>query len=385
MTIHKIEDIIEDIQQGKMVVMMDDEDRENEGDLIMAAEKVTPAHINFMMHHARGLVCLPLAKAHCERLQLPLMVRDSYSNFMANFTISIEAAKGVTTGVSAQDRAHTILTATKPEACAQDISQPGHVFPIMAQPGGVLVRAGHTEASVDLARLAGCHESAVICEVLNEDGTMARRPQLEQFAKTHGLKLGTIADLIRYRLKTEPTLKEISRTPLPTSFGRFDLVVFQDVISLQSYRAIVCGKPQKQNPAWVRVHLQDPLLDIPFTQWGSKERWTLDKSLQWIAKAGEGAVVLLEQPSQPTDVLLERILALTSTTETKLPETVKEEWRLIGVGSQILSLLGFGKIRLLGPKKHYCALSGFDLEVVEYLPFNSQLLHRREHHGAEVT
>ncbi|MBS0287415.1 MAG: 3,4-dihydroxy-2-butanone-4-phosphate synthase [Proteobacteria bacterium] len=210
MTIHAIEDIIEDIRQGKMVVMMDDEDRENEGDIVMAAAKVTPWHINFMVRFARGLVCMPLIKSHCEQLGLGLMVPNSYSNFMANFTVSIEASQGVTTGISAHDRAHTILTAIHPEAKPSDISQPGHVFPIMAQTEGVFARQGHTEASIDLACLAGHFPAAVICEVLNEDGSMARRPQLEEFVKQHGLKLGTIQSLIDYRKKREATLKRTS-------------------------------------------------------------------------------------------------------------------------------------------------------------------------------
>lgn len=200
MTIHQIEDIIEDIRQGKMVVMMDDEDRENEGDIILAAEKVTAEHINFMIRFARGLVCLPLTKIHCEALRLPMMVSNNHSKFGTNFTVSIEAAFGVTTGISAQDRAHTILTAVAPHAKPEDLVHPGHIFPIMAQPGGVLVRAGHTEASVDLTRLAGLRPAAVLCEILNEDGTMARRPELEIFAKKYDLKIGTIAALIQYRL-----------------------------------------------------------------------------------------------------------------------------------------------------------------------------------------
>lgn len=204
MTIHSIEEIIEDIRKGKMVVMMDDENRENEGDIIMAAEKVTPAHINFMARYGRGVICLPLSKAHCEKMHLPLMVANqTQTRYGANFTLSIEAAHGVTTGVSVQDRAHTILTAVCKNAKPADIIQPGHIFPLMAQPGGVLARAGHTEASVDLAQLAGLAPAAVICEVLNEDGTMARRAELEQFAKTHHLKLGTIASLIEYRNSVE--------------------------------------------------------------------------------------------------------------------------------------------------------------------------------------
>ncbi len=208
MTIHTIEDIIADIRQGKMVVMMDDEGRENEGDIVMAAQCVTPWHINFMTRYARGLVCLPMSQSHCEKLGLPLMVPNSYSKFMANFTVSIEAAVGVTTGISAQDRAHTILSVARLDAKPSDISMPGHVFPIMAQEEGVFARQGHSEASVDLAKLAGLFPAAVICEVLNEDGSMARRPQLEEFVKTHGLKLGTIESLIDYRKKSEATLKE---------------------------------------------------------------------------------------------------------------------------------------------------------------------------------
>jgi 3,4-dihydroxy 2-butanone 4-phosphate synthase/GTP cyclohydrolase II len=370
MTIHHIEEIIDDIRQGKMVVMMDDENRENEGDLIMAAAKVTPWHINFMMRYARGIVCMPLAKGHCEQLRLPLMVPDSYSNFMANFTVSIEAATGVTTGVSAQDRAHTIQVAIQPDAKPADISQPGHVFPIMAQPGGVLVRAGHTEASVDLAQLAGFGPASVICEVLNEDGTMARRPQLEKFTQEHGLKLGTIADLIRYRLKREPTLKEIARKPYPTRFGHFEFIVFEDVITQQNHFALLCGKPQKQRTAMVRVHLNDRLLDMPFAQWGSTERWSIEAAMQKIAAHGEGVIVLLEQPPLQDKHLIERLELLSG----QAPEATSkiEEGRLIGVGSQILSLLGLSKICVLGTKKHYCALSGFDLEVVEYQPFVSK-------------
>ncbi len=208
MTIHAIEDIIEDIRQGKMVVMMDDEGRENEGDIVMSAQSISAWHINFMATHARGLICLPLIKSHCEQLNLKLMVPDSYSNFMANFTVSIEASQGVSTGICAKDRAHTILTAINPLAKPSDISMPGHVFPIMAQEEGVLARQGHTEASVDLAKLAGHFPAAVICEVMNEDGTMARRAQLEQFVERHGLKLGTIESLIAYRQKRETTPKE---------------------------------------------------------------------------------------------------------------------------------------------------------------------------------
>lgn len=358
MAIHSIEEIIEEIRQGNMVVMMDDEARENEGDVIMAAQKVTPEHINFMARYARGLVCLPLPKAHCEHLRLPLMVADNYSKFGTNFTVSIEAAHGVTTGISAQDRAHTILAAVNAAAKPEDIVQPGHIFPIMAQEGGVLVRAGHTEASVDLARLAGLTPAAVLCEILNEDGTMARRPELELFAKKHHLKLGTIASLIQYRLAREPTLKETKRVPFPTAFGEFTLVVFQDVILQQIHFALMYGKPQKNQAALVRVHLHDPLSDIPGAKWGSKESWSLEAALSQVADEGVGAVVLLQQ-SLSVEERLESVQSQGT--------SQGENWRLIGAGSQILSLLGFGKIRLLGAKKHYCALSGFGLEVTEFI------------------
>ena len=344
-------EIIEDIRQGKMVVLMDDEDRENEGDVVMAAEKVTAAHINFMARYARGLICLPLSPEHCERLRLPLMVRDNNARFKTNFTVSIEAAEGVTTGISAQDRAQTILTAVSPEAKPEDLVQPGHIFPIMAQPGGVLVRAGHTEATVDLARLAGLQPAAVLCEILNDDGTMARRDQLAIFAKTHGLKQGTIADLIRYRLEKEPTVRILSRAPHETPYGVFELLSFYDTTSSQTHFALLKGKPTADKPSWVRVQINNPLWQIPGMKRSSdKNHWDCDSALRWIAQAGEGITLLL----QPQDLSLDS----SSHNET-----------LIGVGSQILSLLGFGKIRVLGRQKSYLGLSGFGLEVVEYLSY----------------
>ncbi len=366
MNIHSIEEIIEDIHLGKMVVMIDDEERENEGDVIVAAEKVTPEIINFMARYARGLICLPITKAHSERLRLPMMVADNYSKFGTNFTVSIEAATGVTTGISAQDRAQTILTAANANALPQDVVQPGHIFPIVAQTGGVLVRAGHTEASVDLASLAGLTPAAVLCEILNEDGTMARGPQLEQFAKTHNLKLGTIADLIRYRLAKSPTLKELNRRPFATDFGMFDLVVYEDTILNRSHVALIYGKPSAERPTWVRVHISDPLLDIPGASQSIKDRWPLQETLKYIVKQGEGVVVLLAQQPLEGEALLEKLFHQSSPS----PEEAPTHWRSIGIGSQILSLLNLRQIRLLGTKKHYCALSGFNLEVVEYCSFN---------------
>jgi len=361
MAIHSIEAIIEDIRQGKMVVMMDDEDRENEGDVIMAAEKVTPQDVNFMARFARGLICLPITKVHSECLRLPLMVTHNDAKFGTNFTVSVEAAKGVSTGISAQDRAHTILTAANPNAKSEDIVQPGHIFPIVAQLGGVLVRAGHTEAGVDLATLAGLSPSAVLCEILNEDGTMARRPALEVFAQKHQLKIGTIADLIRYRLAKSPTLKEVARRPLSTDHGVFELVIFEDSVLKQSHVALVYGKPDGSRPIFVRVHLADPLLDIPGAQLGISDRWPLTKALDTIVKAKEGVVVLLGQ--SPDKIYPQQEVPKK---ETNAP------CRLIGVGSQILALLGLKQIRLLGTKKHYCALSGFDLEVVETIHFDNK-------------
>lgn len=360
---HSIESIIEDIAQGKMVVIMDDEGRENEGDVIIAAEKVTPFHINFMARFARGLICLPLSKERCQELHLPLMVANNHSKFFTNFTVSIEAATGVTTGISAHDRAHTILTAVADNARPQDIVQPGHIFPIMAQPGGVLIRAGHTEASTDLARLAGLKPAAVLCEILNEDGTMARYSELVKFSKRHGLKLGTIADLIRYRLARETTLKEIARSNFPTQWGNFQLVVFNDQILGNNHFALVYGTPQKDSLASVRVHVSDPILDIPGTPWAEK-RWSLEKALAQIAQAQQGALVLLTPQTISSKEWLGRIETLSEQEGSK-----EGKWPLIGVGSQILSLLGFGKIRVLGEKRHYCALSGFNLEVVEYCPY----------------
>lgn len=367
MALHSIEAIIEDIRQGKMVIMVDDEDRENEGDLVMAAEKVTPFHINFMARFARGLICLPLTKEKCAQLKLPLMVMENHSAFRTNFTTSIEAAQGVTTGISAQDRAHTILSAAQPNAQPKDIVQPGHVFPIMSQPGGVLVRAGHTEASTDLARLAGLTPAGVLCEILNEDGSMARRPQLEVFAKQHQLKMGTIADLIRYRLRHEPTVKEVKRTLIETRFGQFECVAFVDEVTQQQHMAFLYGSPRKDEGAWVRVHVHD-ILEVALCTRG---RWPLEAAFSFVAQSqAAGAVLLLEQPILSEAGLCEKMqkLSVVGTPKEKKEQAMKEE-RLIGIGSQILSALGFGKIAVLGEKKQYCGLSGFGLEVVQYLSF----------------
>jgi 3,4-dihydroxy 2-butanone 4-phosphate synthase / GTP cyclohydrolase II len=260
--IHSTEEIIEELRQGRMVVIMDDEDRENEGDLLMAADCVTPEAVNFMAKFGRGLICLTLVKEHCERLRLPLMVNDSQAAHSTAFTVSIEAARGVTTGISAADRATTIQAAVAADAQPKDLVQPGHIFPLMAQPGGVLVRAGHTEAGCDLARLAGYSPAAVIVEILNEDGSMARRPDLEAFAETHGLKIGTIADLIHYRVRHEKAVLRECECELPTEYGTFRLVAYRDSIDNEIHLALTLGDISPERPTLVRVHLQNTLCDL---------------------------------------------------------------------------------------------------------------------------
>lgn len=276
MALSSAQEIIEDIRQGKMVILMDDEDRENEGDLIIAAEKITPDAINFMATHGRGLICLTLSKARCQKLNLPLMVKDNTEQFGTPFTISIEAAEGVTTGISAADRATTVQAAVAADATSADIVMPGHIFPLMAQEGGVLTRAGHTEAGCDVARLAGLEPSSVIVEILNEDGTMARRPQLEVFAEKHGLKLGTIADLIEYRNNNETTIERIAECQLPTEFGEFKMVTYRDKIDNAIHYALSKGEIHQSEPTLVRVHAQDTFKDILHS---GAIQWTLPSAM----------------------------------------------------------------------------------------------------------
>lgn len=367
MKLHSPKEIIEDIRLGKMVILMDDEDRENEGDFIMAAELVTPEAINFMATHGRGLICMPMSKAHCHKLNLPLMVDKNDAQFSTNFTVSIEAAEGVTTGISAADRATTVLAAIGPNANQHSIVQPGHIFPLMAKDGGVLNRAGHTEAGVDLARLAGCEAAAVIVEILNEDGTMARRPDLEVIAEKHDLKMGTIADLIEYRNANETTIERISQCKLPTAFGDFDLTVFKDTIDGQAHFALTKGEINADEPTLVRVHLENTFRDLLFSQRESVAKWPIGNALETIGKEG-GVLVLLGKHESPEELIaqVEKYAKLDA------GETVKEVSRHVGsrnvgVGSQILSNLGVGKMRLLSSQTKYHSLSGFGLEVVEYL------------------
>ena len=368
MRTNSVEELIEDIREGKMIILMYDEDRENEGDLLMAASRVTPEAINFMASHARGLICLTLTPGACEKLALPLMVDSNASSHGTNFTLSIEAASGVTTGISAADRAHTIRTAVSPSVLPDDIVQPGHVFPLMAKPGGVLYRAGHTEAGCDLTRMAGLESAAVIVEIMNEDGTMARRPDLEIFAEKFDLKLGTIADLIQYRSLNEKTIELVRTEPLETECGEFMLYLFQDLVDKSTHVALVKGNIQQVEAPLVRVHVADPLRDLLEARVNDKTGWNVSKSLKRIADEGEGVLLLLG-PSFESFNMLEKVDEFFSP---KFKKEVSEGgqsngYRTIGTGSQILKVLGVEKMRLLSSRIKFNALSGFQLEILEYL------------------
>ena len=361
MALDSIEELVEDIRQGKMVILMDDEDRENEGDIIMAAECCQAEHINFMAKHARGLICMPMTRERCETLRLPLMAPRNGSGFGTKFTVSIEAAEGVTTGISAADRARTVQAATARDAKAEDIVSPGHIFPLMAQPGGVLARAGHTEAACDLARMAGFEPSGVICEVMNDDGTMARRPELEAFAAEHGIRIGTIADLIHYRMIHERTVQRVSEQSLDTELGQFNLVTYRDAVEGDVHMALTLGEIRTEEPTLVRVHNMDPLRDLLLVK--SPGRWSLRAAMSTVAEAGSGVVLLLGHPLDG-DALLAHIRETTGQAQPKTPTT----YSTVGAGSQILRDLGVRKMRLMSSPMKFNAISGFDLEVVEYLP-----------------
>jgi 3,4-dihydroxy 2-butanone 4-phosphate synthase/GTP cyclohydrolase II len=366
MKLNTIPELLEDIQNGRMVVMMDDEDRENEGDLIMAASKVRPEDINFMARFGRGLICLPLTRERCHQLRLGLMVNENLARFATNFTISIEAAEGITTGISAYDRAHTIRTAVQPDAEPEDISQPGHIFPLMCQPGGVLARAGHTEASVDLALLAGFEPAAVLVEILNEDGSMARRPQLEAFAREHELKIGTIADLIRYRLETEKTVEHISSHEVMTDFGPFVLHTYRDTIEGRLHLVLLKGEVSAEVPFLVRVHVQNHLNDVLFIQ---REDFGLPLrlALQEISREGAGMALVLGG-HKPDDELLRQIQQEPEPAVTRLGDDRRSrELRTYGIGAQIIADLGVRKMRVLSAPWKLTGLAGFGLEVVEYI------------------
>jgi len=367
MKLNTSQELIDDIRQGKMVILMDDEDRENEGDLIMAASHVRATDINFMATHGRGLICLTLSQARCEQLRLPLMVSDNSAAYGTNFTLSIEAANGVTTGISAADRAVTVQRAVAQNAKPEDIVQPGHIFPIMAKPGGVLSRAGHTEAGCDLARLAGLEPASVIVEILNEDGTMARQPELQVFAKEFDIKIGTIADLIRFRLSNERSLEKEAECDVSNDIGAFRLIAFRDQIDNELHLALVKGEIKQDQPVLVRVHMPHYLSDVLGIE-RADTGWPLKSAMQRIEKEGSGVIVLLSQ-THSMDAVAQTIKKFDQVDhgETVTKIDAQAGLRTYGIGAQILVSLGVRKMRVMSAPMRMHGLSGFDLEVVEYL------------------
>ncbi|MBC8024238.1 MAG: 3,4-dihydroxy-2-butanone-4-phosphate synthase [Burkholderiales bacterium] len=362
MTIANTPELIDEIRRGRMIVLADAEDRENEGDLVLAADFVTPEAINFMATHARGLICLTLTEERCRQLNLPLMVNENRSPMGTAFTLSIEAANGVTTGISAADRARTVRAASARHAKPEDIVQPGHIFPVMAQKGGVLVRAGHTEAGCDLAELAGLMPAAVICEIMNPDGSMARMPELVDFAKRHDLKLGTISGLIHHRSETETLVERVADRQIATPYGAFRLCIYHDKTVDEVHYALVKGEPEPSRPTLVRVHEPFVSLDLfDFDQ--ARHAFSVQDAMRMIAHHKEGVIVLLRRHDSAAEIL-ERL------EDTKRKRRVSaRSWdpRLHGIGAQILKDLGVGKMRVLARPKRIPSMSGFGLEVVEYV------------------
>lgn len=366
MALNTVRELIDDIRQGKMVILMDDEDRENEGDIVMAAPMVRPEDINFMATHARGLICLTLTEQRCEQLNLPVMVDVNKSSHGTNFTASIEAASGVSTGISAADRAHTVQVAVASNARPGDLVQPGHIFPIKAQPGGVLSRAGHTEAGCDLARLAGFEPAAVIVEVMNEDGTMARRDDLEKFAKKHNIKIGTIADLINYRLVTEKTIKCISDRQVQTPYGEFLLKTYVDETRGIKHFALVMGDVDHGDPVLVRVHTSRVSRDMLGIEPDGHKSWSMQRAMQRVAQEGRGVVVFIYYPETADEIDESVDIALNVVTQ-KPQQPNEIVIQQVGAGSQILMDLGVQKMRLMSAPFKFTAISGFNLEVVEFV------------------
>ena len=352
-----IPEILADIKAGKMVIITDAEDRENEGDLVMAAQFVTPQAINFMIKHARGLVCLPMNDELVDRLRLPQMTQKNGAQDGTNFTVSIEAAEGISTGISAADRAHTIQTAVSPEVRPEDIVQPGHIFPLRSQKGGVLVRAGHTEAAVDLAQMSGLMPAGVICEILNDDGTMARMPELMKFAEEHGIKIGTIADLIEYRSRTESLLEEMGDTLVHTPWGEFRQHVYVDKLSGETHLALVKGEISADRETLVRVH--EPFSAMDFLQIDPNHSWPLPTALSHISQAESGVAILLHR-TEDGSALLERTLPKNSF------QVKKWDRKTYGIGAQILAGLGVQKMRVMGKPSSMNGLNGFGLQVTGF-------------------
>ncbi|QEY23273.1 bifunctional 3,4-dihydroxy-2-butanone-4-phosphate synthase/GTP cyclohydrolase II [Neisseria animalis] len=355
--ISTVPEILADIKAGKMVIITDAEDRENEGDLLMAAQFVTPEAINFMIKHARGLVCLPMEEAMVEKLGLPMMTQKNGAQYGTNFTVSIEAANGIATGISAADRALTIQTAVSPAAKPEDIVQPGHIFPLRAQKGGVLVRAGHTEAGVDLAQMCGLIPAAVICEIINDDGTMARMPELIEFAKVHGLKIGTITDLIEYRSRTESLLEEMGDTAVQTPWGEFQQHVYVDKLSGETHLALVKGTPDAESETLVRVH--EPFSAMDFIQPNPRHSWSLPKALERIQQAESGVIILMHR-AEDGAALLDRTLPKSAS------QAYKWDSKSYGIGAQILAGLNVKKLRVLGKPSSFTGLTGFGLEIAGF-------------------
>ncbi len=373
MPFSSIEAAAADIREGRMIIIVDDEDRENEGDLVCAAEKVTPELINFMARYARGLICLPLTEERCDELHLTTQVADNTSFLGTAFTVSIDGRKGVTTGISAADRATTILTAVDPKTRPQDLSRPGHIFPLRAKPGGVLVRTGQTEASVDMARLAGLYPAGVICEIMNEDGTMARLPELREFAVVHGLKMITVADLVRYRISKEMLVRRVVETDLPTVYGKFRAIAYENIINGDVHLAMVMGDVRTTEPVLVRVHTENVTCDM-FGSLIDDTGFQLHTALEKIAAAAQGVVLYLRQREHSLDLVNQlRTYALMQKRQVTKKEASMETGygvsRDYGVGAQILHDLGLRRILLLTnhPPK-VAALEGFELEVVGNVP-----------------
>jgi 3,4-dihydroxy 2-butanone 4-phosphate synthase / GTP cyclohydrolase II len=373
------EEIIAELSAGRMVVLVDEEDRENEGDLVLAADHVTADAVNFMAKHGRGLICLTLTRERCQQLNLPLMVRDNGTAMGTNFTVSIEAASGVTTGISAADRALTIKTAVAPHAKPSDLVQPGHIFPLMAQPGGVLIRSGHTEAGCDLAAMAGCSPTSVICEIMKDDGSMARLPDLLDFAKEHQLKIGSIADLIQYRSQHESIVVREGERDFITPWGKFKGVIYRDKPSSCIHIALVHGTPTEDQETLVRVHEPVTVLDFLDAK-VSNHSWPLVQALQQIAGSKAGVAVLLNASgiAAPNDGdWLAQFQKLNGVkTENSAPLARKTDFRSYGIGAQILKDIGVGKMRLLANPIPVPSLSGYKLEVTGYAPYTAPHLEK---------